>query len=157
MAKQTTKSGKLGDMQRLLAALAANGTDLTFLEASRTRFGELVAKAQEVAKTQDALTASKQEASKQLQALMADAQRLANVLRLSVKQHYGIRAEKLAEFGLQPFRGRAKKVTTPETPGSPGATPTSTPTPTPSPTAPIPAHPVPATPTPTPPHPEPAQ
>ena len=153
MAKQTTKSGKLGDMQRLLAALAANGTDLTFLEASRTRFGELVAKAQEVAKTQDALTASKQEASKQLQALMADAQRLANVLRLSVKQHYGIRAEKLAEFGLQPFRGRTKKAKTPETPGTPAPTPT----PTPSPTTPIPAHPVTASPTPTPPHTEPAQ
>jgi len=27
-------------------------------------------------------------------------------LRTALKQHYGIRAEKLAEFGMQPFRGR---------------------------------------------------
>ena len=29
--------------------------------------------------------------------------------RLAIKQHYGIRSEKLAEFGLQPFRGRIRK------------------------------------------------
>jgi hypothetical protein len=30
------------------------------------------------------------------------------VLRLAVKQHFGIRSEKLAELSLQPFRGRKK-------------------------------------------------
>ena len=30
------------------------------------------------------------------------------MLQLAVKQHYGIRAEKLAEFGMQPFRGRSR-------------------------------------------------
>jgi hypothetical protein len=41
-----------------------------------------------------------------------------------VKQHYGIRSEKLAEFGVKPFRGR-KRAEKPE--------PTPTPTPVPSP------------------------
>ncbi len=55
--------------------------------------------------------------------------RLANVLRLAVKHHYGIRSEKLAHFGLQPFRGRPFRARnskpapetpqTPETPGTP--------------------------------------
>jgi hypothetical protein len=44
------------------------------------------------------------------------------VLRLAVKQHYGIRAEKLAEFGLQPFRGRPRSVQTAE-PQSPSPSP----------------------------------
>jgi hypothetical protein len=30
------------------------------------------------------------------------------VLRLAIKQHFGIRSEKLTEFNLQPFRGRKK-------------------------------------------------
>jgi hypothetical protein len=41
------------------------------------------------------------------------------MLRQGVKQHYGIRSEKLAEFGLQPFRGRKTKTEPepkPETP-----------------------------------------
>src|SRR6185295_15712011 len=50
-------------------------------------------------------TAAKQEASLQLRTSLAECERLANILRLGVKQHYGIRSEKLAEFGLQPFRG----------------------------------------------------
>jgi len=37
------------------------------------------------------------------------------VLRLAVKQHFGIRAEKLVEFKVRPFRGR-KKATPPTTP-----------------------------------------
>lgn len=35
------------------------------------------------------------------------------VLKLSVKQQYGIDSEKLSEFGLQPFRGRRRKVNEP--------------------------------------------
>ena len=55
---------------------------------------------------QSAFTASKQEASQKLKTFLIEGDRLANVLQLAVKQHYGIRSEKLAEFGLQPFRGR---------------------------------------------------
>ena len=46
---------------------------------------------------------------------MTEAERLGTVLRLGVKQHFGIRAEKLVEFNLQPFRGR-KKAAPPVTP-----------------------------------------
>jgi hypothetical protein len=42
-------------------------------------------------------------------AVIAEGQRLVTVLRVSVRQHYGIDSEKLAEFGLQPFRGRRRK------------------------------------------------
>ena len=46
---------------------------------------------------------------------MTEAERLGTVLRLAVKQHFGIRAEKLVELKVQPFRGR-KKPAPPTTP-----------------------------------------
>ena len=51
-------------------------------------------------------------------------ERMATVLRLAVKQHYGIRSEKLAEFGLPPFRGRVRKAPSqPEEPKTPSPAP----------------------------------
>lgn len=106
MSKESTYVGKMGDVQQLIAKLSANIAEIPHLEGSLQQLGALSGKAQEAFQRQAALTASKQEATKELQAALASAMRLANVLRLAVKQHYGIRAEKLAEFGLQPFRGR---------------------------------------------------
>ncbi len=107
--KEKTYKGKLGDLQRLMAPLTANSADLGHLEAMRIRLAEVLAQAEEAATRQGAHTAAKQEASLQLQIAITEGERLANILRLGVKQHYGIRAEKLAEFGLQPFRGRKAK------------------------------------------------
>jgi len=56
-----------------------------------------------------AVRAGKQEASKQLRLLTSDSLRLASVVFAAVKEHYGSREEKIAEFGLQPFRGRKVK------------------------------------------------
>ena len=100
---------KLGDLQRLLAPLTANSADLPHLEATRVRFAEFLAQAEAAVDRQGALTAAKQEASLELRTSLRESERLANILRLAVKQHYGIRSEKLAEFGLQPFRGRKAK------------------------------------------------
>jgi len=109
MANETSKAGKLGALQQFAASLAANSADLPQLEQSRLQFEGLLARLFEIAKQQAALVASKQEASKQLDNLLTECQRLASVLRAAVKQHYGIRAEKLAEFNLRPFRGRNRK------------------------------------------------
>jgi hypothetical protein len=124
----------LGKLQKLSTALASNSGDLPNLAGSIAQLTALVTQAQEAAKVQAALTASKQEASKQLNAVVADTERLGTVLQMAIKQHYGIRAEKLAEFGLQPFRGRRFAKPAPETPGSP------TPATPKAPGAPAPAH-----------------
>jgi hypothetical protein len=60
----------------------------------------------QIAAAQAAQKAAKQEASKTLKTAVLEGDRLANLLRTALKQHYGIRSEKLAEFGMQPFRGR---------------------------------------------------
>ncbi len=106
----------LGDLQRLLTAVTANAGDLQHLEGSRTAFEGLVSQAQVVSQEQAALTASKQEKTYALKIVMTEGQRLATLLRVAVRQHYGISAEKLTEFGLQPFRSRPRKVKEPEAP-----------------------------------------
>jgi hypothetical protein len=129
MARQTTRAGKLGKLQKLSAALSANGADLPQLEISRAQLAALLTEAQEATLEQAAMTAGKQQATQRLKTSVIEGERLANVLQLAVKQHYGIRAEKLAEFGLPPFRGRNK--TAKATPGTPAPTPTPKPTPAP--------------------------
>jgi hypothetical protein len=109
MPKETTQKGKLGDLQRLLASLTANSAELQHLEATRLRFSELLTQAQAAFDRQGVHKAAKQEASLELRTAITESERLANILRLGLKQHYGIRSEKLAEFGMQPFRGLKTK------------------------------------------------
>lgn len=110
MSQETTYAGMQGDWKRLMKSIEANALELGHLEVSRLKLGGLLAQVEEVNNQQKALTASKQEASRQLRLLMTDGQRLSNALRTMIREHYGIRAEKLVEFGLQPFRGRIRKV-----------------------------------------------
>ena len=131
MSIETTSKGKLGDLERLLASMTANAAELPHLEAVRNQLGTLLGQAREAADLQALHTAGKQEASRNLQTALTEGMRLANVLRLAVKQHYGIRSEKLAHFGILPFRGRPfrsrtrnpqptpETPRTPETPGTP--------------------------------------
>ena len=104
----TSQNQIFGDLQILKAALAANAADLPEMEITRQYFDSLVAQMQEAATRQAVLTSSKQEATRHLQTVMAEASRVATLLRNGVKVHYGTQAEKLNEFGMQPFRGRKR-------------------------------------------------
>jgi hypothetical protein len=106
---ETTRSGKLGEWQRLKAALQVNRPDLPELENQMAQFDTLLGQAEDFFQSQASFAASKQQASQQLTTLMSECQRLATVLRFSLKQHYGPDSEKLTEFGIQPFRGRKPK------------------------------------------------
>jgi hypothetical protein len=112
MARETRYTGILGDLQRLMATLEANKEELPQLEPFRLKLASILAQALAVSQQQAALKATKQEASKQTRRLLTEGQRLANVVRTVVKEHYGPREEKIAEFGLQPFRGRKAKPAT---------------------------------------------
>ena len=113
---ETTRSGKLGEWQRLSTALQVNQTELPELENQTAQFETLLSQAEDLFQSQASFAASKQRASQQLTALMTECQRLATVLRFSLKQHYGPGSEKLTEFGLQPFRGRKPKPSPPPPP-----------------------------------------
>jgi hypothetical protein len=128
MSTETTSKGQLGDMERLVSSLEANAQELPHLETSRNQLNTLLGEAREAADDQALHTAGKQEASRRLQTALTEGMRLATVLRLAVKHHYGIRSEKLAHFGIQPFRGRPfgkrtrKPKPAPETPDAPTPT-----------------------------------
>ena len=126
MSKETTYSGVMGSLGRLSSALGANAADLAHLDGTRLRLAKIVSDIEGIAQQQAALTASKQEISKQLQKLLVEGQRLASGMQKFLQEHYGTRSEKLAEFGLQPFRGRKPRTKSPEPTPEP---PTSVPTP----------------------------
>ena len=113
--RETTQSGQLGEWKRLRSALQVNQAELPQLAIQMTQFDTLVGQAEDLFQSQAALAADKQEASRQLAKLVADCQRLSTVLRFELKQFYGPSAEKLTEFGIQPFRGR-KRLTPPTPP-----------------------------------------
>jgi hypothetical protein len=109
MAQERTNAGKLGSWQRLNVTVQANSADLPQLEAQRLRLETLIGQGLDLTKEQLAFRASKQDKAQQFQAVMDEGTRLATFLRAAVTQHYGHTSEKLAEFGLQPFRGRKAK------------------------------------------------
>ena len=103
------KMEKLGDLQYFKESLSANADNLKPYEETRLKLDGLVATAQGLTQQQAALTAAKQETSKKLKEVLNDAQRVATVLRFALREHFGKDAEKLVEFGVQPFRGRPRK------------------------------------------------
>jgi hypothetical protein len=78
-----------------------------------------------VSQQQASLTASKQELSKRFGGLLIEDERLAAAIEKLLKEHYGLRSEKLAQFGMQPFRGlvRKAKPASPEPPETPEGPP----------------------------------
>ena len=118
--RETRKAGILGDLERLSATMEAYKEQLSHLEPFRLKLGGLVTRSLEVSQQQAAFQASKQEASKQLRQLLTQGLRVADVIRTAVRDHFGPQEERIAEFGVQPFRGR--KVKTPTgTPPTPPA------------------------------------
>lgn len=115
MPRETKYAGIAGELQRLLGALEANREELPQLEPFRLKLVGIFTQVLEVFQQQAALKASKQESSKRLRQLLGEGQRVATVARVAIKEHYGVREEKVVEFGLQPFRGR-KTPTLPEAP-----------------------------------------
>jgi hypothetical protein len=106
MAQPYAQAEKKFDLRN--TALAANAAELPHLELKRVRLNELLGEVRSLTAEQASLVARKQEVSKRLAELMQEGNTLVAFLDTGVKQHYGKRAEKLAEFGLQPFRGRSR-------------------------------------------------
>lgn len=123
MAREKTYNGVLGRWEKLNQMMEANKEDLPALEPSRQELARVLSQAMDAAKRQAVHTAGKQEASKELKGFITEGERIATMLWQGLRIRYGIRAEKLTEFGLQPFRGRPRKAK-PEEPANP--TPSST-------------------------------
>jgi multidrug efflux pump subunit AcrA (membrane-fusion protein) len=79
---------------------------ILLLMAGCLRLGDVLDRAQSLLTQQAALTAAQQELSQDLEATIEDIPFLTTILRKRTRQHFGKLSEKLAEFGLQPFRVR---------------------------------------------------
>jgi hypothetical protein len=109
MSQERTYAGSLGDLERLIAALFANAEDLPELEGTRALLEQILDQTRETLQEQAALIARKQDASRRVVRLVGDGQRVATGVRKILRARYGLNAEKLAEFGVQPFRGRKRR------------------------------------------------
>ena len=105
-----TKLESLGGLQRFNTALSVNVADYPQLTEPVALYDGSVRRLHDLTQEQAALLASKQDMTRRFQEALAETQRLATVLRLALKHHYGIDSEKLVEFGLQPFRSRPRLV-----------------------------------------------
>lgn len=90
------------------AGLAVNAADLTHLEGHRNELQSIVTQALGLLSEQKIQAASKQDLSRRVEELVDQGSKIASFLRLGVKTRYGTRSEKLVEFDLLPFRGKAR-------------------------------------------------
>jgi hypothetical protein len=135
MIAKTPKSryaDHLKEWEDFSTSLLPSATEAPQIEIQRAALQKMLEQAKDLTTQQALFQAQKQEVSNKLGALMQEGKRLATVLRATVKQHYGVRNEKLVQFGIQPFRGRKAKDATADGPQQPAPTPAPQPSPSPS-------------------------
>ncbi len=130
---KTRYADHIKEWEELSASLVPSATEAPQIEIQRAALQKMLEQAQDLTTQQALFQAQKQEVSNQLGTLMTEGKRLATVLRATVKQHYGIRNEKLAQFGIQPFRGKKVKAKPPDGTPEPAPNPAPAPAPTPAP------------------------
>jgi hypothetical protein len=117
MARIPLYMNRVAGWERVTTAIVANAADLPHLENHRVQLGQIIGRFRDLSAQQAALAASKQETTREMQELFRAAETLVDFLSTGVRQHYGLRSEKLVEFGLQPIRSRTRASTPTETPG----------------------------------------
>jgi hypothetical protein len=103
------KNETLERWRRLLPPLEAHAGELPHLETLRGKLTGTLERAEEIVQRQAALEAERQELTREFGGLREQGNRTAALLRTGVTEHYGPGSERLAAFGMQPFRGRKRK------------------------------------------------
>ena len=117
MSVSNSYAETVNSWEEQLAAVAQNIGDMPQSEIPRGKLQGVLTEIREVSAEQATLIAAKQEASRRVAALLAQGRKISTLLRAIVREHYGNRSEKLAEFNLQPLRGRPRNPEpTPPTP-----------------------------------------
>jgi hypothetical protein len=107
MPKQSF-AGVMDEWGKLLAAVTANQSDLQYIDGYRQQLEAEMVGARAASIRQSASQAEAQQASRDLEGFLTRGQDLANRVRAGIRARYGIKGEKLKEFGLKVFRGRKK-------------------------------------------------
>jgi hypothetical protein len=112
MAKTLGEDTKEWD--HMAASVAAN-PELKHLEDMRQELVTVTGDTRGASVKQSTLRAQLQQTTRDLETLRARGNDLATRLRNGIRAQYGLRGEKLTEFGLQPRRKRTAKTKTPDT------------------------------------------
>jgi hypothetical protein len=113
----------LKEWEQTSTSIAANAPDLPQTDIPRAALEKLTEELRKLGVQQKLFQSQKQETSKRMAEIHAEGGRLVTLLRGLVKQHYGIRNEKLVELGVKPFRGRHKAAAAAPPPTTTGPTP----------------------------------
>jgi hypothetical protein len=89
-------------------ALEANKADLPQMEVILQQVDTTLTELKNLTADQASQTASKQQTTKRLAEVNSEAQKLITFVDAGIRSHYGTRAEKLVEFGQQPFRSQPR-------------------------------------------------
>ncbi len=101
-----TYADSINGWQHRLQALAAGGDEVSHLQIKREKLQSIYDRTIIAMRDQNAAAAVKQEFSRQLEALVSEGNKVDTFLCVGLREQYGNRSEKLAEFHIQPFRGR---------------------------------------------------
>jgi len=113
---RTRREHTLGTWGTLTTTVTPEVTkDLPHLEYARAKLVATEAEANELIMERDYHQAQKQEATRKLQIALEDGRRTANALKVGLRIHFGPTSEKLAAFGMKPFRGRKRSKKTAST------------------------------------------
>ena len=108
MPKQTIPAIEK-DWDTLLITIEVNKVDLGFLELLRTDLGKELGGLREASIRQKSFKAQVQQATRDIEGYLSRGTDLANRLRNGIRTFYGIKGEKLTEFGLKPRRPPKRK------------------------------------------------
>ena len=100
-----TYDASFAEWRRILKPHADKSVEIPLLEGHFTRLGSVLTQVEAIEGQQLRLTAAKQEMSKQLKGLVVEGRKIAAFLKAGLRDHHGRDSEKLAEYGMQPFRG----------------------------------------------------
>ena len=100
-----------GSWGQMAVTVDVNKVDLAHLEPQRARLAVVSESAKATKVKQEALKAQVQQTTRDLEGLMKEGRDLFSRLRFGVRTQYGLKSEKLTEFGMKPRRKQQKKAT----------------------------------------------
>lgn len=99
----------MGELHRFARTITPETTaGHVYLEHAHAKLTRFLEEIDRLTVERDFHAARKQEATQQRNKLLAEGSRLATAMRVTLKDHLGPDNERLAEFGIQPFRGRKR-------------------------------------------------
>jgi hypothetical protein len=109
MAVKNRYADNLKDWEMLQTSAAANAADLPLPPGALAKLDAALTELRALLAEQAVHKANKQTTSKRLRSALNRGRKVVTMMRGVIKEHYGIDNEKLAEFGIQPLRIRARR------------------------------------------------